>query len=285
MKGIGVDGCRAGWFGVRIDRAGPWEAAILATLADLYGAWTNDQALVLVDVPIGLPDTTCCRACDTEARAYLGPLRCSSVFNPPTRGALSATDWDEAAEKNERSCGKRISKQAWAIVPKIKEVNEFLRADLQRQQFIREIHPEVLFQALNDGQPLAAKKKVSQGRMERLDILERHLPGCREFFEQTSRLYPRSDLQPDDILDAMVSAVVAVRYTDQLRTMPANPPTDSAGVRCEIVMPVVGELPRTATVTVEMRSASGAVLYRASIDESAVDRVRAFLQVEELHGH
>jgi predicted RNase H-like nuclease len=281
MKGIGVDGCRAGWFGVRIDTSGQWNSAIFTSIDALYTSWSDGRSMILVDAPIGLPDATSCRVCDTEARKYLGPLKSSSVFNPPTRPVLAATDWESAAEANRGACGKGISIQTWAIVPKIKEVDTFLREDLQRQQLVREMHPEVLFQALNDDQPLGAKKKVSQGRMERLDILERHLSGCRDFFAETSRQHPKTALQPDDILDAMVGAVVAAQYAESLRTMPVSPPIDSAGVRCEMVVPVIGNLPRAAMVTVEMRSDAGEVLYRARVDESAVDQVRAFLQAVE----
>jgi predicted RNase H-like nuclease len=197
---------------------------------------------------------------------------------------LAATKWEEAAEANEHACGKRISKQTWAIVAKIKEVDEFLSSDIQRQDLVREIHPEVLFQALNYGLPLAAKKKSSAGRFERIEIIERHLPGGREFFEKTSRRYPRSDLQLDDILDAMSAALVASQYSNQLRTMPSTPPVDSAGIRCEIVVPSVRELPLAAVVRVEMRSETGKLLYRSVIDEAAFEDVRALLEAKKMRG-
>lgn len=69
----------------------------------------------------------------------LGAPRASNVFNPPARGALSATTWAEAAALNENACGRRISMQTWGIVPKIREVDVFLRTAPYRQQQLREV--------------------------------------------------------------------------------------------------------------------------------------------------
>jgi predicted RNase H-like nuclease len=235
--GIGVDGCRAGWFGVRISGPRNVEGSLFRSFAELHAEWHDDRSVMLIDIPIGLPDNTSCRACDTLARSYLGGRKASSVFNPPTRAALDATNWEQAAALNEDRCGKRLSKQTWNIMPKIREIDAFLQADKQRQQWIREAHPEVLFQALNGGQPLTFGKKTAEGQQQRLSILEQHAAGCHRLFTRLCERHPRQAVQPDDILDAMIEAVVSARYQDRLDTLPPEPPLDTTGLRCEIVLP------------------------------------------------
>lgn len=235
-RGIGIDGCRAGWFAVRLDAEG-WTGACFPTIGDVVEAWDDGNALMLIDIPIGLPDDTSCRACDAEARRYLGWPRASSVFNPPTRAALAARSWEEAADLNQGACGKRLSRQSWGIVPKIRNVDEWLRADRSRRARLREVHPEVLFAGLNGGQALAESKKTEKGRERRLALLASHDAGARGYFDRASGVLPRSVVQKDDILDAMCAGLIAARFGATLTTMPSAPPTDGAGLRCEIVLP------------------------------------------------
>lgn len=233
---IGIDGCRAGWFVARFDSRG-WTGTCVPSISALTESWDPGSGVMLIDIPIGLPDDTSSRSCDRAARRYLGGARASSVLNPPTRRALAATSWEEAAEINRRTCGKRISKQSWGIVPKIREVDRWMRADPTRQDRLREAHPEVLFAALNGGTSLLASKRSDQGREARLRLLEARGGGATEFFDDAVRSYPRSTVRRDDVLDAMCLALVAARHGDRLTTMPAVPPVDSAGLRCEIVLP------------------------------------------------
>lgn len=233
--GIGVDGCRGGWLAIRIGDGG-WEARVFPAVADLHAAWCGPGSLTLVDIPIGLPDDTSCRPCDAAARRYLGS-RASSVFNPPTRAALAATSYTEAADLNEQACGKRISRQTWFIMPKIAEVDRLLRRDPTLQARMREAHPETLFQALNGDEPLRHRKKVAGGRRERLAVLARHLPEAEAVFEAIWTGTGRDAVAPDDILDALVVATVAYRFSGALHTLPDRPERDAAGLVCEMVLP------------------------------------------------
>lgn len=235
-RGIGVDGCRAGWLGARLGQDSSWEIRVFDSIDALWAAWDDGVTTVLVDVPIGLPEASSARACDAAARAYLRAPRASSVFNPPTRAALHASSWAESARLNERACGKRISRQTWGLVPKIREVDAFLRADTARQDRLREAHPEVLFQVLNEGISLTHGKKSSDGRAERLGILETFEADARAHFGAAAERYRRSEAHLDDILDAMGAALVAAR-APELESWPARPPRDAAGLRCEIVVP------------------------------------------------
>lgn len=126
-----------------------------------------------VDVPIGLLGRGA-RNCDLEARRLLG-VRRSSVFPAPTRAILTATSHGEASRIRDGVEQKRVSIQAWAIVPKVAEVDRYLRAHRVRSDIVREVHPEVSFFFLNGKQPMTLSKKKAAGRAERLSVLH---PWC-----------------------------------------------------------------------------------------------------------
>ena len=115
--------------------------------------------LALIDIPIGLRDSGAQpRWCEHEARKCLGKRR-SSVFTPPVRSSLSFDSYAAASNNNLGRSGKKLSKQAWGIMPKIAEVDAFLESEFAACGVLRESHPEVLFYKLNGNQPMAYAKK------------------------------------------------------------------------------------------------------------------------------
>jgi predicted RNase H-like nuclease len=151
---IGVDSCHAGWF-YTVTTGAECETGVAPDIAWLWNKFKK-VALILIDIPIGLASNSH-RPCDTAARKFLGKGKTSCVFPPPCREALYAKTYQEACEINQKILGKKISKQAWGISPKIKEVDEFLREHPKARKKIRESHPEVCFQALA-GKPIVNKK-------------------------------------------------------------------------------------------------------------------------------
>lgn len=82
--------------------------------------------LILIDIPIGLKNGVHGeRLSDLGARRIL-KARKSSIFPIPCREAVYVGSYTKACEVNEKITGKRISKQAWNIVPKIRDVDSFL---------------------------------------------------------------------------------------------------------------------------------------------------------------
>ncbi len=236
---MGVDGCKAGWFAVRIADSEPPRLEVFESIGLLWQGWSSEADLTLIDIPIGLADSTASRACDREARGLLGAPRASSVFNPPVRACLAAESWSEAAELNAAACGRRISQQTWGIIPKIREVDSFVRSDTGRQARLREVHPEVLFYFLNGRRPTLTKKSRTVGVRERLALLDRVLPQATELAEAAFAAFPRKHVARDDVLDAMVAAVVAHRFGARLETLPFAPSHDREGLAMEIVVPPI----------------------------------------------
>lgn len=202
----GVDGCPAGWLLARTTVASP----VVTTL--VFGSFVElldmhpDLVVLAVDMPIGLPAAGP-RPTDRAARALLGP-RSSSVFPAPVRAALHAVSYQEASDRSFAAHGKRLSKQTFAILPKIREVDHALRTRLRDAERVLEIHPEVSFCVLNDDRPMEHPKRTGPGFRERLKLIEALFPGA---FELARRTHARSVAADDDILDALAALWTAGR--------------------------------------------------------------------------
>lgn len=230
----GVDGCRKGWFYFALvpGREPGW--GVVARMADLV-AEADDSDRIFIDIPIGLPNGGEGRLCDTEARQKLAPYRTSSVFPVPVRSALTAETYEEASEKNWKASGKRLSKQTYAIMPKIREVDSLLRGSARARRVVREVHPEICFWALAGGSPMRHNKKTRRGFDERVAVLERFHPATVGCFDEIRTGHRPSDLADDDILDGMALAITASANRGALRTLPELPVEDSCGLPMEMV--------------------------------------------------
>lgn len=134
---------------------------MVTALAELAHAPT-----VGVDMPIGLP-VHGARACDRQARAFLGPRR-SSVFPAPPRVCLHATDDPSALALSRAATGTGLSLQTFHLLPKIRELDALV--DPEAPDRFVEIHPECAFALLNDGESLAPKRTAA-GAQRRSELL------------------------------------------------------------------------------------------------------------------
>ena len=199
---IGVDGCKAGWFAVTVTDDGEWSHALYETaeaVLDRHG----DAERILIDIPIGLVEGRAEeRKCDLEARRLLEKPRSASVFPVPSRAALSAPTYEDAVRLNREETGRGLSRQARGILPKIREVDQLMQqSQLARDTFV-EVHPELLFWALNGRQPMEHHKGRGKGRSERLGVLRRWFPAAYEVHVNAANLYLRkhvADLTPSNV--------------------------------------------------------------------------------------
>ena len=233
MKAVGIDGCKAGWVAVAIDSIGKTRVGIFP---DIEAVCTthHDANCILIDIPIGLP-TSQPRVCDSEARRLLAPYRHSSVFSVPCREAVYANSYREACEINERTMGKRLSKQTWNICPKIIEADQYLRCRQHPIPIVRESHPEVCFWALAGGIPLRHAKRSDAGFAERMGLIGHHSAIGPPLVKDMLSRYRKKDLARDDIVDACVLAITAASPSNAVKTLPSNPLCDDAGLPMEIV--------------------------------------------------
>ncbi len=232
----GLDGCPAGWVMATI-RDGSIAIDVVDSIDAAWRALRSPQ-LVLVDIPIGLCDGP--RACDTEARALLGAAR-SRVFPAPCRAAAEAATYPEANRLSKQITGKGLSKQAWNITAKIRQVDRFLRSTPAARGVVRECHPEVCFAGLL-GRPILASKKTDDGFEERANALAAVFAPALgrgslvlDAVEEAMHRWPRRSLARDDIVDAMAALACAIAPANELRVLPADPPRDSFELPVEMV--------------------------------------------------
>jgi predicted RNase H-like nuclease len=223
----GADGTPSGWAVVIMD-AGQSTVRKVAALSEVFDGGA-DLDILAVDMPIGLLDTYEAggRACDRAARKLLG-RRSSSVFPAPVRPVLASQSWEDACLRSRASgsCGKAISKQTFAILPKIREIDCLLQRRPALRDVVREVHPEVCFAELV-GHPMTHRKASLPGREERRRALRLCFPDQR-VIENAGR---DQGLPVEDILDATVACWSALRLAVGTgRSLPTPIPLDSTGL-------------------------------------------------------
>jgi len=229
---IGIDGCKAGWFYFRFDGEAI-SFGVTKTLAEILADVVDDDACILVDMPIGLLESGKTeRQCDLAAREALSPGRASSVFPAPCRQALKAPCYEEGSEINERKLGRKLSKQSWALVPKIRELDELLASSEFARAAMRETHPEVCFWGLLGG-PMEYSKRTRDGFVDRMRLLKLIEPAAEEMIAAAFLVHGGFDAGRDDVVDAFIAAVCA-RAAANLRTLPEEPKLDKRGLPMEI---------------------------------------------------
>ena len=119
-------------------------------------------AVIALNAPVGYLDQASLggRTCDREARALLGPKRGSSIQSAPVRSAT-----DELEFKDEH-----LDAISMTLLPRYREVAAEMAPF--RQRTVYEVHSDVTFFELNDGQPMQFPKQSEKGLHERRELLE-----------------------------------------------------------------------------------------------------------------
>lgn len=224
---LGVDGCKAGWVGALLIGttydvlvAAGVEALVIEARRRAPGL-----AVVAIDIPIGLPDTGR-RKADLLARTLLPVGRKSSVFPTPTRAATGESTFVEASATSRATTGgKGISQQSFRIVPKILDVDRFVRGE--PPVTVLESHPEVSFAAIDPASVVPSKTTVVGRETRRAALLGAGL--------EPPAYLPGGGYGPDDLLDACAVAWTARRYaTGTASSLPDPPEVFSDGLPAAI---------------------------------------------------
>jgi len=169
---LGVDGCRGGWIACILDH-GDFRLERFDSLEVLVDRYPEFDSF-LIDMVIGLRSNSKQLRPENLARKELGP-RSSTIFSVPCRQAVYAESEAEQKEENKKVLGKSLSKQSINIIPKIRELDEFLDNHPEYRNKILESHPELVFARLH-GRVVMTQKKEFIGFKDRVNILERYLP-------------------------------------------------------------------------------------------------------------
>ena len=226
----GVDGAAGGWV-MAVTGAHDGSSVEYSLWASFSELWSEARRLGLVavgiDMPIGMPTCTR-RQADIDARKLLGPRRSSLFWSPPI-AALDAADYDQANRASREHLGMGLAKQAYHLLPKIREVRSALQPvdlGLGASPRAAEVHPELSFAVMAaslgqtdadqrgwESMPLAAPlqhpKRLQAGIAERLTLLA----GCFDdiYASALTPLVGPPHAVLDDVLDATAAAWTARR--------------------------------------------------------------------------
>jgi len=199
----------------------------------LLDEFEPSATIVIIDAAIGLPERGI-RKCDDAARECLNSPREDSHIAAPCRPTLKTLTFDEAVRANRKLRGFPISIQGFAQFGRIREVDDWITPE--RQEWVREGHPELAFARLSpDEQAILYSKKSATGERLRLDLL-------RKFGFRLDLDAVREDLGPkkvsrDEIIDATACLTIAhmAARSDILVLPEDGAEFDARGLRMEIV--------------------------------------------------
>jgi predicted RNase H-like nuclease len=155
----------------------------------------------------------------------------------PSRAAIYAADYGEACRIAAATSDppRKVSKQLFNIAPKIREVDEALRAEPAAVARVYEVHPELAFWRLNGGQALTEPKKVKSRCHEPGLALRRNLLAAAGLPHSLATGAPPKGAGPDDLLDALACAAIARRiHAGLAQPFPDPPPRDELGLNMAI---------------------------------------------------
>jgi predicted RNase H-like nuclease len=120
-------------------------------------------------------------------------------------------------------------------MPKIKEMNTFLRDKRSAREVFREVHPEVLFWAFAGGNAMQHRIGKPEGFAERVRVLENVLKDSQARATEALTTFARGAVKRDDVLDALAAAVTALLSQGHPASIPENPDCDIYGLPMEMV--------------------------------------------------
>ncbi len=139
---------------------------------------------------------------------------------------LECTNYDQARQCRLRVEGMSLTKQSWAIMPKIKEVDGVINPELQK--IVREGHPEVSFALMNGGKPLSKSKHTYAGQQDRMKLLQSTFPETALSVEQYRSWR-------NDVIDAYSLLWTARRISEgEAVALPENSTVDARGLLMQI---------------------------------------------------
>ena len=131
-----------------------------------------------------------------------------------------------------------MSRQSFAICPKIKEIDEFLLANPQYRNKLVESHPELCFAQLNSGTPIHENKKSDNGLKVRINLLSRHYNKTQAIVNLEKGNYKLKNCL-DDVIDALCLAVTGMMSSvTGLSRIPENPMANNRGLVMQMVVPL-----------------------------------------------
>jgi predicted RNase H-like nuclease len=178
-------------------------------------------AVIALNAPVGFLDKAAAggRTCDREARALLGAKRGSSIQSAPVRSSTNELEF----------LPDHLDAISLTLLPRYREVAGEMAPF--RQRSVYEVHSDMSFLELNDGEPLQWPKQTEKGRLERKELLEARFQGVAKILDAD---LPGVSLA--HLLDVAAFVWTARRIFNRAAIrIPQDPEWDEQGLRMEIV--------------------------------------------------
>lgn len=233
FSSIGIDGCKNGWLAVNITPDG-FEVDTFNNIEEICAKFREFDCMI-IDMPIGLPESDEDVRPDADARKLLSH-RSSCIFNTPCRQSVFAGNYPEANEINRAHLGKGLSRQSFAIINKIREIDDFIKLTPEYVNKIMESHPEICFAMLSPTKrPINEAKNTAEGKNIRISILQRHYDKTTDFIVHV-RNNPKLRKIEVDCIDALCLAITGMLGMESgFKYIPEKPSNDRRGLRMQMV--------------------------------------------------
>jgi predicted RNase H-like nuclease len=231
---VGIDGAGKWWVVVALKKNG-FAVSFHENIREICEWYVGADAM-LIDMPIGLNEGAEDKRPDHLVRTLMKG-KASSVFPTPCRQAVYAKDYPDAARQNKVVLGKSLSKQSWAIVPKIREIDIFLSENQEWTNRLLESHPEYCFTLLNDDRPVLSRKVTDEGFSIRRKILSKYYSNTDAVLERYRKTAPNTiKSKRDDVVDALVLAVIGLLGLQYgFHSIPNPPYADTRGILMQMI--------------------------------------------------
>lgn len=229
---IGIDGCKEGWVVAYLDGS-KLCVERYKDIHEIFKVHAHAEE-ILIDMVVGLPESIGDIRPDSFARRILVG-KSMAILAVPCRQAVYEEDEEEMIRLNKSILDKGLGRQTIAIMPKMREVDEFLVSKPSYIHRIKESHPEVCFSRLK-GVTVMSNKSKQDGQEERVEIL-------KEFIDDLSldvlkALAIKNRCAASEIIDAACLAITANLSTlGETEVIPKIPMQDKHGILMRMTIP------------------------------------------------
>lgn len=216
------------WLAVAYSSDGFEGAAVVGDVGELWSRYEESAGRIAVDVPIGLSDTSAPRPNERLASRLLGRGG-TSVVPAPVREATHKQRYRAATRVHERKTGGRLPTAAFERADRVAAVDQLLGAIDDARPVFREAHPEVCYLSFAD-EPPAHDPATAAGYAERMRALASFDRNAPPTVQSVAEATAGHEVSIPAVLDAVALALTVRPGPGELRSLPADPPTDATGL-------------------------------------------------------
>jgi predicted RNase H-like nuclease len=221
------------WLAVAYTVEGYDHAAVFEGVGELWARYEETAERVAVDVPIGLEAASAPRPNEAAAAEVLGERR-EAVVPAPVREAARKQRYRAAARVHERKTGRNLSRAAFERARLITGMDEFMTTiDDARPMFVEAL-PELCYRAFA-GESLSEPPEVAAGYAERMRVLAGFDRDAPPTVQSVAEATEGHAVPIPSVLDGVALGLTIRPGPSELRSLPADPPTDEEGLPMQYV--------------------------------------------------